>query len=71
MFYTTEQPRMRLTAIIISARRIMRLITHDYLMKILSQVATRDTFNLSKNVRSESDTKTIIDFNVMVNKGRY
>ena len=71
MFYTTEQPRMRLTAIIISARRIMRLITHDYLMKILSQVATRDTFNLSKNVRSESDTKTIIDSNVMVNKGRY
>jgi len=71
MLYTTEQPRMGLTAIIISARRIMRLITHDYLMKILSQVATRDTFNLSKNVRSESDTKTIIDFNVMVNKGRY
>ena len=71
MFCTAEQPRMSLAGIIVSAKRIMRLSTHDYLMKILSQVATGDTFNLSKNVRSESDTKTIIDFNVMVNKGRY
>jgi len=56
MLYTTEQPRMSLTAIIISAKRIMRLIRHDLSIK---------------KVRSESDTKTVVDFNVMVNKGHF
>jgi hypothetical protein len=56
MFYTTEQPRMSLTAIIISAKRIMRLATHDLSIK---------------NVRSESDTKMVIDFSVMLNKARF
>jgi len=56
MLYTTEQPRMSLTAIIISAKRIMRLIRRDLLIKYL---------------RSESDTKTIVVFYVMVNKGRF
>jgi hypothetical protein len=71
MFYTTEQPHMSLPAIIISAKRIMRLTTHDLLIKNLSQVATADTFNLSENVRSESDAKRVINFNIMENKGRF
>jgi hypothetical protein len=53
MFYTTEQPRMSLTAISISARRIMRLTTHDLLVN---------------NIRSESDTKRLINFRVMLNR---
>jgi environmental stress-induced protein Ves len=71
MFYTTEQLQMSLTGIIISVKWTMRLSTHDYLMKILSQVATEDTFNLSENVRSESASKSIIDFNVMLNRSRF
>ena len=71
MFCTAEQPRMSMAGIIVSAKRIMRLSTHDYLMKILSQVATGDTFNLSKNVRSESASKTVIDFSLMLNRRRF
>jgi hypothetical protein len=53
MFYTTEQPQMSLTEIIISVKRTMRLNTHDYLVKIL---------------RSESDSKVVIDFSLMLNR---
>ena len=56
MFYTTDQPRMSLTGIIISVKRKMRLNTHDFSIKYL---------------RSETASKTIIDFNVMVNEGLF
>ena len=42
MFYTTERPRMSLTEIIISVKRIAGLITPNSSINLISQVATED-----------------------------
>jgi hypothetical protein len=71
MFYTTEQSQMSLTGIIISVKRIMRLNTHDFSINKLSQVVTEDTLNLGENIRSELASKTLVNFNLMLNRRRF
>ena len=67
----TNQARSHVTQISGSEKQISYLPAHNTLVKILSQVATEDTFNLSENVRSESDSKRVINFNVMVSSSRF